>query len=119
VASNGIYTGASAMIVPASMNTYTQYYEARAYDEGPFASRPADTFSLVVTHSVYSRDLVRNLVKQNKTFWRNSSSITGSYTVRASRGVYFSIGMSYITGPAVTPHVANALVATIAPAIFF
>jgi porin len=118
-ASNGFYAGASAMITPASMNTYTQYYEVRAYDEGLFRSRPADTISLIGTHSVYSRDLVRNLAAQGKSFWRNTSSITGSYTVRASRGVYFSMGVGYIAGPAVTPHGKNALVATVAPAIFF
>ena len=119
IAANGIYAGASAMIVPASMNTYTQYYEVRAYDEGPFRSRPRDTISLVATHSVYSRDVVKSLIAQGKSFWRNSSSITGSYTVRAYRGAYFSMGLSYIAGPAVTPKVANALVATVAPTIFF
>jgi porin len=119
IAANGIYAGASAMIVPASMNTYTQYYEVRAYDEGPFHSRPRDTISVVATHSVYSRDVVKSLVAQGKSFWRNSSSITGSYTVRAYRGTYISMGLSYITGPAVTPKVANALVATVAPTIFF
>jgi porin len=116
---NGLYAGASAMIVPASMNTYTQYYEVRAYDEGPFRSRPADTISLIATHSVYSRDQIRNLIAQGKSYWRNSKSVTGSYTVRASRGVFISMGMGFIAGPAVTPHVGNALVATVAPAIFF
>jgi porin len=119
VNSNGLYAGASAMIVPASLNTYTQYYEVRGYDEGPFRSRPADTISLIVTHSVYSRDQIRNLALQGKTYWRNSTSITGSYTVRATRGVFISMGLGYIAGPAITPHVGNALVATVAPAIFF
>ena len=119
VNSNGYYAGASAMIVPASMNTYTQYYEARAYDEGPFRSRPADTISLIATHSVYSRDQIRNLIAQGKSYWRNSTSVTGSYTVRATRGVFISMGLGFIAGPAITPRVGNALVATVAPAIFF
>lgn len=119
VAKNGIYAGASAMIAPASMNVYTQYYEARVYDEGPFRSRPGDTASLVITHSVYSRDKVKMLISQGKSYWRNSSTVSGSYTVRAGRGVYFSLGLSYIAGAAVTPHVKNALVATVGPAIFF
>jgi porin len=118
-ASHGVYAGASAMIAPADMNVYTQYYEARAYVEGPFRTRPFDMISLVATRSAYSRDSTRNLAAQGKTVWHNSSSITGSYTVRAARGTYISMGLSYQTGPAVTPHVPNALTAILQSSLFF
>jgi hypothetical protein len=57
------------MIVPASKNAYAQYYEFRIYDEGPLRFRPADTISLMTTHSIYSRDMIKSLIDQKKGFW--------------------------------------------------
>jgi porin len=115
----GFYAGVSAMAVPADMNVYSQYYEARLYREAPFRSRPFDMFSVVATRSVYSRDTIRNLEAQGQTVWHNSSSITGSYSIHPARGAYVAMGASYVTGPAVTPHVPNALTATIQGSFFF
>ena len=50
-----------------------------------------------------------NLVSEGKTVWRAGTTITGSYSLRASRGNYLSLGASYVDGPAVTPRVPNAL----------
>ena len=115
----GIYAGASAMGDSTDLNAYTRYYEFRLYDEGPFLSRPGDTLSFVSTHSDFSRYKVAGLAAQGKSFWRNSSSLTGSYTFRISRGKYLAAGLSYVAGPAITPRVANALTFTVASHWFF
>ena len=78
----GIYAGASAIGDSTDLNAYTRYYEFRLYDEGPFPSRPGDTLSMVASHSDFSRYTVAGLAAQGKTFWRNSSSLTGSYSIR-------------------------------------
>ena len=117
--SQGIYAGASAIGDSTDLNAYTRYYEFRLYDEGPFPSRPGDTLSFVATYSDFSRYTVAGLAAQGKGFWRNSSSLTGSYTVRMSRGNYLGAGLSFVAGPAITPRVANALSFTIAYNMFF
>jgi porin len=107
------------MTTPADMNVYTQYYELRLYQEGTFGSRPNDMVSLVSSHSVYSKYTIKNLAAEGKSYWERSNSITGSYSLRIARGVYSSLGLSYVTGPAVTPRVPNALTFNIQSNLFF
>lgn len=114
----GLYAGASAMTVPPELNTYAQYYEARTYVEGPFR-RPFDTMSLIATRTVYSADALRLLAARGKTFWRNSNSLTASYTFRIARGTYLSGGVSFVAGPSVTPRAPNALTAIVQSTHFF
>ena len=97
------------MTVPDTLNQYTRYYELRAYKKAPFRSRPDDVLSAVASRSGYSRIYADNLVSQGKTVWRAGTTITGSYSLRASRGNYVSLGLSYVDGPAITPRVPNAL----------
>jgi porin len=115
----GIYAGASAMGTAMDLNAYTRYYEFRLYDEGPFRSRPFDTASLVASYSTYSPWLLKNLVAQCKTVWRNSSSVTASYSMHLSRGIYLSAGLSYRAGPDITPRVANGLIFSTIMNFFF
>jgi porin len=115
----GIYAGASAIGDSTDLNAYTRYYEFRLYDEGPFPSRPGDTLSMVASHSDFSRYTIAGFAAQNESFWRNSSSLTGSYTIRISRGNYLGAGLSYVTGPAITPRLPNALTFTIVHNFFF
>ena len=49
----------------------------------------------MASHSDFSRYTIAGLAAQGKTFWRNSSSFTGSYTIRISRGNYLGAGLSY------------------------
>ena len=63
--------------------------------------------------------MIRNLLAAHKTVWHNTSSVTASYTYRASRGVLFSAGATYMTGAAITPHVPNALTVTLQSNLFF
>ena len=116
---HGLYAGASAMIVPDTLNAYARYYEARLYQEAPLRSRPGDVLSFVASHTGYSKYFTDNLVAGGKSVWRAGSTVTGSYSLRASPGNYVSLGLSYLYGPAITPRVANALTATATWSLFF
>ena len=116
---HGIYAGVSAMGTALDLNPYTRYYELRLYQEAPFRSRPDDTASLVVSYSTYNPWLIKNLTDAGKTTWRNASTITGSYNLHLSRGVYMSTGLSYHAGPTITPRVANGLIFSTIVNMFF
>ncbi|MGB7548633.1 MAG: carbohydrate porin [Terracidiphilus sp.] len=105
----GLYVGGSFMTVPEKLDPYARYYEARLYKEAPFQSRPDDVFSVVASHTGYSKIFTGNLVTAGKTVWRAGTTVTGSYSLRASPGNYLSLGLSYDDGPAITPRVPNAL----------
>ncbi len=105
----GLYAGGSFMTVPETMNPYSRYYEARLYKKAPVRSRPDDVLSFVASRTGYSRIFTDNLVSEGKTVWRAGTTATGSYSLRASRGNYLSLGFSYVGGPAITPRVPNAL----------
>ena len=115
----GIYVGASVIGTAMDLNAYTRYYEFRLYDEAPFRSRPDDTASLVASYSTYNPWLLRNLVAQGKTVWRNASTLTASYNVHLARGTFFSAGLSYHAGPDITPRVPNALIFSTIVNVFF
>jgi porin len=105
----GLYAGGSFMTVPDTLNQYALYYELRAYKKAPFRSRPDDVLSAVASRRGYSRIYTDSLVSQGKTVWRAGTTVTGSYSLRASRGNYVSLGLSYVNGPSITPRVPNAL----------
>ena len=106
---HGLYAGASFMTVPETMNPYTRYYEARLYKKAPARTRPDDVLSVVASRTGYSKIFTDKLVSEGKTVWRAGTTVTGSYSLRASRGNYLSLGLSYVDGPAITPRVPNAL----------
>jgi porin len=97
------------MTVPETMNPYSRYYEARLYKKAPARTRPDDVLSVVASRTGYSKIFTDNLVSEGKTVWRAGTTVTGSYSLRASRGNYLSLGLSYVDGPAITPRVPNAL----------
>ena len=105
----GVYAGGSFMAAPESLNPYARYYEARLYKEAPLLSRPADLLSVVASRTNYSRQYTDNLVSTGKTVWRGGTTLTGSYSMRASAGNYVSVSLTYVYGPAITPRVPNAL----------
>jgi porin len=107
--SNGLYAGGSFITVPQTKNAYARYFEARLYKEGPFRSRPGDVLSVIASRTSYSSVFTDHLRSQGKTVWRAGTTLTGSYSLHASRGNYLSLGLSYVNGPAITPRVPNAL----------
>jgi len=115
----GLYFGGSFMTVPQSVNVYARYFEARLYKEAPFRRRPADLLSVVASHSAYSKSYTDNLIAQGKTAWRDSTTLTASYSMRVSAGNYLNVGLGYVYGPAVSPRVSNALKLTASWTAFF
>jgi porin len=115
----GVYAGASAMVVPASLDVYRTYYEGRVYYEAPFRTRPDDFVSIVASYTDISRDYLRNLAAAGKAYWRASDSVTGSYTAHLARGTYLGVGLSYVNGPTISPKVPSALTFTAQTSVFF
>jgi porin len=105
----GVFVGLSAEYAPPAQNAYTQYYEARIYENGPFARRPKDFVSLVGSHTDYSEFTTRADVELGESVWNSATSVTASYTARLARGTYLSSGLSYTEGPAITPRSHNSL----------
>jgi porin len=116
---HGLYLGGTAMTADSHFNPYDRYYEARLYQKAPFRSRPIDMASLVASYTGHSRYLTDSLAASGKTVWRNSASLTGSYSLRVSSGQYLSAGLSYIHGPAITPRVDDALTFATSYSVFF
>ncbi len=115
---NGLYVGASAMTAPATLNAYARYYKLRLYQKAPFRSRPGDVLLFVASHTGYSRSVTDHLVAEGKTVWRSANSFTGSYSIPVAPGVHVTVGLSYIHGPAITPHVSDALTFTAGYTVF-
>ncbi|HEV2135547.1 MAG TPA: carbohydrate porin [Terracidiphilus sp.] len=115
----GVYAGVSAMTAPADKNAYDRYYEARVYKEAAFRSRPDDVISVVASRTGYSSVYTNHYVSQGKTVWRASTTLTGSYSLRAARGQYVNVGLGYDFGPAITPRVPSALKFTAIWTLFF
>lgn len=115
----GLYLGGSAETAPEKLNAYARYYEARIYKEAPFRTRPADVASIVASRTGYSTPFANSLVAQGKTVWRAGTTVTGSYTLRASRGNYLGLGLGYVNGPAISPRVPSALKFTASWTSFF
>jgi porin len=106
---HGLYAGGSFMTVPETMNQYSRYYEARLYKEAPFRSRPGDVLSALASRTNYSSIFTDRLIADGQTAWRAGTTVTGSYSLRASRGNYVSLGLSGLFGPAISPRVPSAL----------
>jgi porin len=106
---HGLYAGGSFITAPETINAYARYYEVRTYKEAPFRARPGDVLSVVASRTGYSSPFTDSLVAQGRTVWRAGTTLTGSYSLHASPGNYLSLGLSYVSGPAITPRVPNAL----------
>lgn len=115
----GLYVGGSAETAPEDLNAYARYYEARIYREAPFRRRPADVASIVASRTGYSRPFTNGLLAEGKTVWRAGTTVTASYTLRASRGNYVGLGLGYVNGPAISPRVPSALKFTASWTSFF
>ncbi|CAB3804203.1 hypothetical protein GCM10011400_64120 [Paraburkholderia caffeinilytica] len=102
----GMYVGGSFMYGDPKSTPFTQYYEARAYWVGPFASRPTDLLSFVYSHNKTSRNV--QSVINNYTAYTNffaisgANSITASYTYHVMPGLYATAGLGYTDKPSLS-----------------
>jgi porin len=108
----GLYLGGSAMTVPSKFNAYDRCYELRVYQRAPFASRPTDVLTFIASYRGHSKYVTDALAAQGKTYWTDSRSFTGTYTLHLTRGSYLSLSAGYQRGAAITPRVDTALTTT-------
>ena len=102
----GMYVGASFMYGDPKTTPFTQYYEARAYWVGPFASRPTDLLSFVYSHNKANRN-VQNVINTYSAYTNFSAitganSITASYTYHVMPGLYATAGLGYTDKPSLS-----------------
>ena len=100
------------MTVPSKFNAYDRYYEVRVYQRGPLASRPTDVLTFIASYRGHSPYVTDALAAQGKTYWTNSGSLTGTYTLHLTTGAYLSLSAGYQRGAAITPRVEPALTTT-------
>jgi porin len=105
MAYRGMYVGGSFNYGPPETNLFSQYYEARYYIKGPWASRPGDMFSLSYSHIGISKDFANftnMLAPVTGTFAPTGvNNVTVAYTYRVAAGVYVTGGLGYTDKPAI------------------
>jgi porin len=105
MAYRGMYVGGSFNYGPPDTNLFSQYYEARYYIKGPWASRPGDMLSLVYSHIGISKDFANftnMLAPVTETFApAGVNNVTVTYTYRVAAGVYVTGGLGYTDKPAI------------------
>lgn len=113
----GWYGGFTASYLPPQQNIFSQYYEARAYDVGPFKNRPIDQFTVAVGVLQMSRVAARMIAKSQSqsgmyanTYNTTQVSIAPSFTSHLHSGVWASAGVQYCVHPTIAPKVPNPLV---------
>jgi hypothetical protein len=67
---------------------------------------------LVASYRNHSRYFTDPLTEQGRSVWRNSPSLTGTYTLHPAPGSYLSLSLGYVRGAAITPRVEAPLVFT-------
>lgn len=106
----GLYVGATVMLADPAVNLFRRYAEMRVYARGPFAARPDDFLSFVVNRNDVSpnaRDYIgRNSGRETSGF---TMSVSSSYSLRVSPGIYFTPGVAFTKNPSVRVRTRNAL----------
>jgi len=121
-ARQGLYAGFSAMYAPARFNTFTQYYELRAYGIGLIPHRPDDMVAFVFADNVFSRYLIREDALAGNSVHSSAQTETISYSAHVFRGVNINFGLSYINHPTTiiyNEHTGHALNPSIGTVTFF
>ena len=91
----GLYVGASVMYAPPGQNLFTQYYELRAYEFGPFDARPEDFTSIVVSYEAYSKEGQDVLAPPAFGAFAQTVSAIGSYAFHVRPGLYVQPGIGW------------------------
>lgn len=104
----GLYLGASVMYAPPLQNLFSQYYELRVYENGPFDARPEDFASIVASIETYSREGGEALAPPPLGAFAQTVGVIGSYAFHVRPGVYVQPGLGYIIHPSVSREFNNA-----------
>ncbi|EJL30478.1 carbohydrate porin [Novosphingobium sp. AP12] len=95
----GFYVGGSGFWAPDNVNRITQTYEARIYQIAPFESRPLDSAALRVGYNRYSSDGQRATEATGGHANGHQLSVTGSYSLHVTKGLFFTPAAAYIKNP--------------------
>jgi porin len=113
----GWYGGFTASYVPPQQNVFSQYYEARVYNVGPFKSHPIDQITIAVGLLQMSKPGARMIAAAQaqsglyaNTYNSTQLSIAPSYTTHIRAGIWWSGGFQYCVHPTIAPKVPNPLV---------
>ena len=115
----GLYVGASAMYAPPAQNLFSQYYEARVYDFGPFDARPTDFGSLVVSYETYSKEGQEALAPPAFGAFAQTISAIGSYAFHVRSGFYLQPGLGWTAHASVSRQYDDAFNAFLGITAFF
>jgi len=97
---SGFYVGYSAHLGRDRYSRIAQTYEGRFYTLGPFASRPGDMASFIVTYNVFSRYAVEAAHRAGQSAPVGSWQATLAYNVAVVPGLIAGLGLSYSDYPA-------------------
>lgn len=114
----GLYVGGSAMYAPPEQNLFSQYYELRAYQFGPFDARPSDFASIVASYETYSREGRNRLAPPHLGAFA-TSSVIGSYAFHVRPGLYVQPGFGLTTNPDISRAYANVFNAYLSLTAFY
>lgn len=118
----GLYAGFSAEYVPANLNFFSQYYEARVYGFGLLPHRPFDQASVVFSDQFFSSFLYGQLRLAHQLVHGDSKTITGSYSFHLFPGFYVNAALGYTDNPSpltYTGSTGSALTVASGVAVFF
>ncbi len=135
----GWYAGATAQYAPPQQNAYTQYYDTRLYNLGPFKSRPFDMFMVVVNHTVFSQIAMKSFesyapLRQlygnayvdsiNPQFGYNyfgdQTTFNVGYSIRTRPGVWIDPAITYSRHPTFAPRInSSPILARLGVSMFF
>lgn len=96
---HGLYLGASAFWARDQVSVFTRTLGVRAYQYGPFASRPRDSVSFRLEFNRFSA--AGNLANKARGIFSNDNQVSAtlSYSAHVANGVYVTPAVAYIRHP--------------------
>jgi porin len=124
----GTYVGASVQYAPPQQNAYTQYYEIRLFQLGPFKCRPFDMPTFVINHTVFSQIAMQAFQSYaplrtaygnayvdainpqfGYSYYGDQTTVNAGYSMRVRRGLWFTPAFTYARHPTFAPRLANPI----------
>jgi len=96
----GFYVGYSAHLGRDRYSRIAQTYEGRFYAQGPFASRPGDKASFIVSYNTFSRYAVETARNAGQSAPVGTWRATLAYNLTIVPGLVAGAGLSYSDYPA-------------------
>jgi porin len=112
----GLYAGTTLQYAPPQQNSYTQYYEFRAYYKGLFKSRPYDMTQFMTSNLQTSKIYIRHAFLTSSAAYHSASdtnqNISFAWVAKLTSGIWVNVGAEYALHPTAIPTTPNVLVGT-------